>query len=418
MHSFLLAIIASAGLGALIGLIRQRSEQEKKQPGVSYSGVRTFTFWSVLGCTAAFITDNYAAAMLPVTVAAVAAQFIIPSERATAQTRGGSTTLVAALLTMSVGALMHWQHHEEAVVISAVTAVLLGMKRHIHEWTRGFTAEDVNATLKFVAISGIILPIVPNEQYGPYDAFNPYSTWMIVVLISGTSFLGYLLMRVMDARSGLLLSSVLGGMASSTATTLALSRQSHAHRNIAENCATGIAIASLVMLPRLILLVGLLHRPLARQLIVPCIIIGAPALLYAGFLWLRSRKQEVDSGKLAIANPLNLTSALQFAVLYAIIAILVKAIEHHQVLESSLLPLSFVSGLMSVDPMALSLAGELQSDSIASELAVRGIVMAIIGNTVLKAILALRAGAPGVKLHVSIAFGLSIAAAAGALILH
>jgi uncharacterized membrane protein (DUF4010 family) len=412
MHSFLLAIIASAGLGALIGLIRQRSEQEKNRPGNSYSGVRTFTFWSVLGSTAAFISDNYAPAMLPVAVAAVAAQFMIAAGRSTQGTRGGSTTLVAALLTMSVGALVHWQHHEEAVVISAVTAVLLGTKRRIHDWTRGFTEADVNATLKFVAISGIILPIVPNEQYGPYDAFNPYSTWLIVVLISGTSFLGYLLMRVMDPRSGLFLSSVLGGMASSTATTLALSRQSHANKAIAASCAMGIVVASIVMLPRLLILVGVVHRPLAMSLLLPCAIVGVPTLIYAAALWLKTRHEEVGSEKVLISNPLNLSSALQFAVLYALIAILVKAIEHHQALESSLLPLSFVSGLLSVDPIALSLAAELRGDSVPADLAVKAVVMAIIGNTVFKAGLALRAGTPTVKKHVSAAFALTIAAAA------
>lgn len=414
LHPLMLAIIASAGLGAVIGLIRQWSEQsvDRTKRG-EFSGVRTFTFWSVLGCVAAFLTDEFSPAVLPVILAIVGAHFVVPGLRPL-PARGaarppGTTTFAATLLTICVGALVAWQRREEAVLVSAITVVLLGLKHPIHAWTRAFTDTDIRATLQFVAITGVILPLVPNQAYGPFEGFNPYSTWMMVVLISGVGFAGYVLMRLLDARSGIFLTSLLGGLASSTATTLAFSKQSRDDPNNSTNYAMAVAVACSVMPPRVLIVVTFINAELGRQLIVPFALMLAPTIAYVAWIWWRSRTENPAATQPMISNPLSLLTAIKFAGLYAAISFLVKAAAHFDQLQGGLLPLSFVSGLSDVDAISLSIAGNLSSGTVASHLAAQGIVMAAVANSVMKAGLAGMFGSPTLRWHVVVLMAVTVA---------
>lgn len=405
MHTLLLTIIASAGFGAVIGLIRQWSDQTDKPGLENYAGVRTFTFWSVLGCVTAFLSTTYSAAVLPVTLLLVGAHFIWQS-RAPTMTGPGSTTFAATLLTLLVGALVSWGHAKEAVLVSAVTVVVLGLKTPIHSWTRQFTHEDIRATLQFVAITGVILPLVPNQNLGPYQAVNPFNVWMMVVLISGLGFFGYVMTRLFDARAGVLLASLFGGLASSTATTLSFSRQSRDQPELSEPYALGVALACTVMLPRTLVLVGVVNAEMAADLLLPLGLMALPALVYAVWCFWRQRRAEPVPHPPPGKNPLQLRSALQFALLYAAIVLLVKAAAHHGALASSLLPLSFVSGLTDMAAISLSMARSVDGNGgLTSALAAQAVVLAAIANTIVKALIAASAGSDRLRWHVVVVLG-------------
>jgi len=196
--NLLVSLLLSASLGALVGLIRQWSDQTQHEQATDLGGVRTYTFWAMLGCIGAQLSPGSVPVMLIVIVALVGT-FQIVVAKSGALNHPGSTTFAAALLTVLVGALVHWEHRQIALVIAATTMVMLGMKQTIHGWTRAFKIEDIRATLQFVAITGVILPLVPDRNFGPFEAFNPYSTWLMVVLISGVGFLGYIAMRLLGA---------------------------------------------------------------------------------------------------------------------------------------------------------------------------------------------------------------------------
>lgn len=409
MHPFLLSLIASAGLGALIGLVRQWSEQLEKPHGVEYSGVRTFTFWSVLGCVAAFLSSAYSPAVLPVVVAAIGIHYVVRAEAS------GSTTFAASLLTVLIGALVYWQHHQEAVFISATTGVLLGLKTRIHAWTRAFNTADIHATLQFIAITGVILPLVPDRNLGPFNAFNPFSTWLLVVLISGLGFAGYVAMRMLGTSAGILLTSLLGGLASSTASTLAFSRQSHEDPGLSRAYAMAVVAACSVMLPRVLIIVGVLNRELALQLILPFVVMLVPAAGYGLWLWFNRQPAGNEAKGPAISNPLNLVTAVKFALLYAGIAILVKAAASFEILQTSLLPISFVSGLTDVDAISLSVAGNQGSGTIAMSLATKAIVVAIAANSLLKAGLTQALGSKAFRLPAGMVLALTAVAGVAAL---
>jgi uncharacterized membrane protein (DUF4010 family) len=153
------SIVVSACLGALVGLIRQWSDQKASPEGeADFGGVRTYTFWAILGCVAAFITDSYAAAVLPVVIALVGLHLTALHLKNSGGSHPGSTTFAASLLTCLLGALVQWDHVQAAILVTAATAVMIGLKQPIHAWTRAFTVDDLRATLQFIAITGVVMP--------------------------------------------------------------------------------------------------------------------------------------------------------------------------------------------------------------------------------------------------------------------
>jgi uncharacterized membrane protein (DUF4010 family) len=312
------------------------------------------------------------------------------------------------MLTMLVGALVYWQHHQAAVLISATTGVLLGLKSRIHAWTRGFTDADIRGTLQFIAITGVILPLVPNREFGPFSAFNPYSTWLMVVLISGLGFAGYVAMRLLGASAGIGLTSLLGGLASSTATTLAFSRRSREDPALSRHYALAVVAACSTMLPRLLVAIGVFNADLAWRLLPPFALMLAPALVYGGWFLIVSRRAGPEAvAAPAISNPLSLATAIKFAALYAGIGFLVKAAASLELLRGTLFPLSFVSGLTDVDAISLSVVGGANSGDIPMPAAARAILIAAISNTLLKAGLTLTLGSPALSRMAGSVLGLT-----------
>lgn len=404
----LLSTIAAAGLGAMIGLIRQWSEQTGKTGTTEFSGLRTFTFWSVLGCVAAFLSEEYSVAVLPVVVAVVGVHLALQSRRDD-ESAPGSTTFAATLLTLLIGALVHWEHGEEAVLVAALTVVLLGIKSPLHAWTKKFNETDIRATLQFVAITGVILPLVPNEDFGPYGGFNPYSTWMMVVIISGVGFAGYVLMRLLNTQAGIILTSLLGGLASSTATTLAFSRRSREDPASAAYYAMGVAVACTVMLPRVLVVLGLVNRPLAMQLLLPFGLMAVPGIACAAFIWWRRHGEKQKTDQPTIGNPLSLMTAIKFAAIYAVISFLVKAATESGHLQNSLLPLAFVSGLTDLDAISLSVARNVGAEG-GLGLAARAIIVAAISNSLLKGVLAVSLGRGALRVYIALMMAGTVAA--------
>jgi uncharacterized membrane protein (DUF4010 family) len=404
-------IIASAGLGALVGLIRQWSDQVAKPANaVDFGGVRTHTLWAILGCLGAVASRDYAPFSLPIVLIAVAAHLIFwrRQERADGATPG-STSFAASLLTLFIGALVAWDQTQSAIVITALTMVLLGLKQPLHAWTRAFTEADIRATLQFVAVTGVVLPLVPNRNFGPLEAFNPYTTWMFVVLISGLGFAGYVAMRLLGARAGLLVTSLLGGLASSTAATLAFSRRSRQEPALSAHYAFAVVIACTVMLARIALVIGILNRQLALALLLPFACMTLPAVGYGGWLW-RTRQSEFRKVEAPnVGNPLGLPTAIKFALLYALISFLVKAATHAG-WQTGLLPLSFASGLTDMDAISLTLANNLKTGAIPLPLATQAVIVAAVANSVLKAALAVGFGSPALRRHVAVVLGLTAVA--------
>ena len=411
------ALAAAAGCGALIGSIRQWSEQTRHaaapgaEPGTrgpaDFGGVRTHVLWALLGCLAASFPG-----VLPLTLFIVAAHLVALRWSPAADRAPGGTGFAAALLTVLVGALMNIGETRAAVLVTALTAVLLGIKQPIHDWTRRFTDSDIRAALQFAAITGIVLPLVPDRAFDPWGALNAYKIWLMVVLISGLGFAGYVAMRLLGARAGITFTALLGGIASSTASTLAFARGSRAEPALAGHHAFATVTACTVMLPRVLLALALFSPALSASLIVPLALMSTPAIVFAAWFWLR-RPAAAELAAPAVGNPLGLATAIKFAALYGGIGLLVKVAVAQGWHQTGLLPLSFVSGLTDVDAITLNLAQSVRNETVALDLAARAVVVAAVANSLLKAGLAAALGAPVLGRRVGLVLGATAAVGAG-----
>lgn len=416
MPPLLISIVASAGLGALVGLIRQWSDQTSRDAKheVDLGGVRTYTLWAMLGCLGAYGSKEYSPLLLVVTIALVGAHQLASVVKAPPRDRPGGTTFASVMLTVLIGALVFWGQRQTAMVVAATTMLLLGLKQPLHTWTRAFTAADLRATLQFVAITGVILPLVPNRGFGPYDGFNLHSTWLMVVLISGLGFAAYIAIRLVGESAGVLLTSVLGGLASSTATTLAFSRRSKEEPTLSSEYGLGVVVACTIMLPRLLLAVSVLNPDLALALIPPFAAMAVPGMVYVA--WLHFFRPRTPSGvpTPALHNPLKLSIAIKFGLLFAVISFLVKAFPHWG-LSQGVLPLSFVSGLTDTDAISLSMASSNARGALALSLAADAVILASVANSIVKAGLAVAFGSPVVRRDVAVVLGLTTVVGVGAM---
>jgi len=234
----------------------------------------------------------------------------------------------------------------------------------------------------------------------------------MVVLISGLGFAGYLTIRFVGAQTGIFLTGILGGLVSSTASTLAFSRRSREEPPLSDHYALAVIAACTVMLPRVLLITGLINPIFAATLIWPFLLMAVPGIACAGWFWLRHRPAPSEADIPPLANPLGLWTAIKFAALYSAIAFLVKVLRSDGWTQG-LLPLSFVSGLTDMDAISLSIAREHGGGDTIPLLATRAVVLAAVSNTLLKAGIAFALGSPGLKWRIASLLGLTAAIGGG-----
>lgn len=395
--SFLHALVVGVSVGALIGLIRQWSDTHIDETTESSAGLRTFSLWSLLGFLSAYVHDVHAQFFFPVSFATFGIFLIAANSIDKSTHRGlGLTSYAAAILTFLVGALIFWQQLQAAMAIAVTIGILLASKPFVHKWADNLTNEDILSLLQFLAVTGLILPLVPDQGYGPLNAFNPYKIWLMVVLISGLGFVGYVAVRLLGTRAGITVTGLAGGLASSTATTLALTRNSRDTPEIARTLAYGIIIANTVMIGRVALIILALNQPLFWTVIVPMLVMAMPTtvLLLWRIMPSRARQEEVDLPELS--NPLSLRLAIKFALLYAVIVFLIKAVGEWGG-GSGFYPIAFLSGLTDMDAIALSLTNENAEGSLSMVLAARGIMIGAVANTLFKTGFAIWMGDPKLR---------------------
>ncbi len=381
------ATLIAACLGALIGLERQWEESRESQSVSDVPGLRTFALWGLLGALSAGMSIHYHGAFLPVCFGALAAvvgfsRVVSPQGRRAI----GMTTFAEALVTFIVGALCGYGQAVTAVVITVVVVLIQASKSTVHGWSQSLTPRDVRMALQFAAISGVVLPLVPNQGMGPLSAFNPFSIWMMVVLISGMGFAGYVAMRWLGAGAGIALTGLVGGLASSTAATLAFSRKSRENPELSVSCSLANLLACTVMIARVAVLVAMISLPLFQRLWLPMLVMAVPGLIAVAWLWFADKHQkgndEVQGPQMD--NPLSLSVAIKFALIYAVVVFLVKWVSTTGVAGAGVLWVSFFSGLTDMDAITLSLAQSSAAGSMGLPLLAQGIMVGAISNTLLK----------------------------------
>ncbi|MBU0494004.1 MAG: MgtC/SapB family protein [Chloroflexi bacterium] len=389
-------------LGILVGLEREHAMLEAKTR--HYGGLRTFALVALLGCASAMLAETVTPWFLPTSFMIVGA--LILTTYALSALRGdkGLTTEVAGLLVFITGALVYWGHIELGAALAVAVTVLLSLKLKLHDLVARFSTDDIYATLKFGIITAIILPILPDQTFGPLDVLNPRNIWLMVVLSSGITFLGYVLLKFAGSQQGIPLAGFLGGLVSSTAVALGFSRQSRAQDpSLTPLFALGILIASSTMFPRVLVEASVVNPQLAATLAIPLLATAGTGYVICGILWWRHHTAERTEQPVTATNPFELTSALQFGVLFAVILFVAKAAQVY-LGDAGVYLSSIFSGLTDVDAITLSMA-RLSGTAVEPAVAARAVVLAALANTAVKAGIALALGSPALRKYIAVTFG-------------
>ena len=406
-----LRFAAAIGLGLLLGIERER----KRDAELFFGGVRTFALIALLGAVGAFMERELNQGWL-IIAAFVALSTLVIVSYATTAARGelGITSEISAMLAFIVGALCGWQHVGVASVATVVCLLLLTFKDFLHRLARRVELADIEATLTFAVISVIILPLLPNQNFGPppLDVINPYKIWLMVVLIAGLNFLGYVLVKVLGNEHGLALTGILGGLVSSTAVTLSFSQRSRREPEMSSAFVLAIVIAWTIMFLRVVIMVGIINRALAASLAVALGCMALAGLLVCLALW---RRRAHETGVVtAGANPFELGEAIKFGLLFGIVTIVAKAAEVY-LGATGLYLAGAVAGATDVDAIALSMANRATTTPESIKIAAYTIVIAVISNTLVKAGMVAFMGAPAMRRTiVLVTLILFLAAAVGA----
>ncbi len=390
----------AGAVGFLIGFEREWTHALEKREH-TFAGARTFTLVGLIGGLAGALAEGpvlIAAALVAVGALTLYAYAIEARE---SPGRGG-TTEMAIFATLLLGAAAGKGFLLVASAGSVTVAIILSLKNEIKSVARALDAREIHAALRFLAIAVLVLPVLPDERFGPYGALNPRELWTMVVLISGLSFLGYWLMKALGPGHGMLATGLVGGLASSTATTLSLSKLAR-DGACASAVAAGIIMANVVMLARVgVILVAVSKATLA--LIAPALAASALVGGAAAFLlWRGSARTGEASRALTLGNPFELRPALFFAATIAAISI-ASAFGAERFGMAGIYAIGAISGLADVDAMTLSGGRQAATGAIIAEVAARAILLAIGANIFVKGAMAVAIGGGRTGARVILAF--------------
>lgn len=337
-------------LSFLLGLER---EEKKTAGGYSFGGVRTFPLIGLIGYSIALISGTQ---LLAVTVGfLVIAGFLMLSywHKLTAATVAGVTTEMSGLATFLVGALICYGHLWIATTLAVASLLLLDLKVTLEKIATTIAPNEIFTFAKFLLLSGVILPALPNQEFGQFHV-NPFKTWLVVVAISAISYASYVLQKITKGEGGIVLAAVLGGAYSSTATTVVIAkrakREQHPHL-----FAGGILIACGMMYLRLAALLALFNRQLMAELLVPFVVLAGAALL-TGWLWSRRKDASTEDVQREHdpKNPLELLTAFMFAALFLAMLIITQLAVTY-LGKGGVDTLAAIMGIADVDPFILGL---------------------------------------------------------------
>ncbi len=405
-------LAVALAIGLLIG-IERGWQQRKEAEGERAVGLRTHALAGLLGGAWGAIargTGDWGVVALGLAFMTFAGAIVVFRLRQVEHDKTyGATTVVAAMIAFALGAMAVLGDQTVAAAAGVATAILLALKAALHTWLQRLTWEELRAGLILLAMTVILLPVLPDREIAAWFPINPREVWLLTILIAGLSFAGYLAIRIAGPQLGVLLSGIAGGLVSSTATTLNMARLAHRHVERTKLFAAAIMLSSAVMMLRVIFLVGVINASLL-QLIAPPLLLAVLAQgVLAGYLGNWARDTETVDQPLTLKNPFDLGVVLAFGALLAIIMVLTKLLASWAGAGGAM-ALAAISGTFDVDAISLSLA-RLVPGGLDASTAVYAILVAVVANSLTKIALAWTTG--GTALGKLFAGGVAAAFLAG-----
>ena len=384
VRNFLIALL----IGALVGIEREK-HKVTEQPE-SFGGLRTFILFAQAGAVGAWLSQHigtpwvFIATLTAVAVAVVTAYVLESRVKPDAL---GLTTEISAITVCLLGGAVMYGYAGLAVALAILTSAVLAFKQPLHGVVQKLGTDDLYAGLKLLIATFIVLPLLPAQPIDPLQALNPYKLWLLVILISGMSLVGYVAVRWLGTARGTAITGLSGGLVSSTAVSLSFARQSRTDNDplAGDSLAAGILIAWMVMFVRVVVTVAIVYPPLVARLVIPFTAMAvAAAGLAGGFYWLGARRPRPieASSEVRVKNPFSLTAATRFGLVFALVLLVVKLTERYAPVEGMYV-VAAVAGLTDVDAITLSMA-EFARQSTDLATAAAAIAIAALSNTLVK----------------------------------
>lgn len=396
------------GLGLLVGLQREWADKP-------VAGIRTFPLITVFGALTGILARHLGTGW-PIAAGMLALGGILVVGTVASWRKGerhGTTTEVSALVMFAVGAVLATGFVEAALAVAGAVMVLLQLKKPLHEFAGRVAEADLRAVLRLVIIALVILPVLPDRAYGPFGVLNPFRIWLMVVLIVGISLGAYVAQRLLGGRVSTVLAGVLGGLISSTATTVSYSRRSKKDPDTAAAAAFVIIAASTVVFVRVLLEIVVLAPSMLDQVAPPLLAVMAFMVALCVVTFLRFQRR-IEGADLTATDPTNLGAAIFFGVLYAVVLFGVAAAKE-RFGSSGVFAVAAVSGLTDIDAITISTAELMRTGQIGPAQGWQVILVGVLANLVFKGALALLLGGLVLFRRIAAVFGLAIAAGAAVL---
>ncbi len=375
--NLLIALLLGAIIGTQRGWVMRHGVE-----GSRVAGIRTFSLVALLGGLIAVLGQIYTPILLGLALIALVCLAGVAFVVRQRQSEDLSITgVVSLLITFTIGSLAVSGEAVLAAAAAVITALVLDNKRELHDALQKLQEYELDAALRLLLISIVLLPLLPNQSFGPWNAINPYEIWWMVVLIASISFVGYFAIKIGGTERGILFTSLFAGLSSSTALTLQFSQLSKEQPRISPLLASGVLLCCGTMFPRLIVVLMVLN-PLLVQLLAPIILTMMLVMyLFAWRIWRNSNVESIEQDNKQ-KNPLALRSAVFFGIVLAAIMLLSHALSDWFGNAGTLI-LSALSGITDVDAISLAL-GRQSTQSLAITTAALGIVIAASVNTMVK----------------------------------
>lgn len=422
-------------LGALMGFERSVStHRDEESSSDIIGGIRTYSLISLFGCISMFIDRSYRPGFILVAMAAVAilalAVYAITFYKFNER---GLTTEVSILVCFTTGVLVAQGLFILSAAITVIVVLVLYLKRYMESFSGSITPDDMLAIIKFAIVSLVVLPLFdPSVQlvlgsitgkqaiFKKYPGleslvlFNPHNVWLMVVLISGIGFSGYVLIKVLGSRKGMGLTGLLGGLVSSTATTLTFAKRSLADNRLSLSCSLAVLLACSTMFPRILVEVAVINSSLLPGLAVTLGAMAAAGFVSCLVIWNITGKEESDD--IPLANPFSIMPAVKFGLLYAAIVLITRFISITAG-DNGVYVVSVLSGMTDVDAITLTMSNLSKSSPDKMHQATVAITLAAFSNTILKFIMAFAIGSRKFKVGVAAGFGVILCAGIASLML-
>ena len=414
VESALLRLGLALALGLLVGLQRERAASR-------VAGVRTFALITLFGAVAGLTTPVLGPWLVPAGALALAAMLVVANiAHLREDPDPGMTTEVAVLLMYAIGANLVVGHVEASVAVSGAVVLLLHFKQPMHRAVRAMGGADMTAIMQFALVTFVVLPILPDRAYGPYDVLNPRQIWWMVVLIVSINLAGYVAAKLFGTRGGALIGGVLGGLVSSTATTVSYARRARATSPGTKEApaqaglaALVIVVASTVSFARVLVEIAVVAPSQLAAMAAPLGAMMACMLALSAAAWLLGRR-DASRSLPERGNPAELKPALVFGALYALV-ILAVAFAKSRFGTAGLYPVAVLSGMTDMDAITLSTSNLAAQGQLEAQIAWRLILLAALANLVFKGGCACILGSPALRTRIVILFGLALAGGAGIL---